>query len=321
MSKEEKIKSVIGITGVRGFIGTHLANRLVELGYKVVGIDNMSHASDFKLDSRVKVRWGDVRNVSDCNRLARECDVIVHLAAEISVDKSIEDPQQVLDVNIGGTKNILEAARKRRTVGSPYDGYASSPMVLIASSSEVYGTAQTDIQDESHPLDGQSPYAASKIAADRLGYAYYKTYGMDVRIVRAFNVCGEGQGKDSYGAVIAIFADKIKHNETVTVFGTGEQTRDYTHVSDTVEGYVAILEKGQPGEVYNIATGQDWSVLDLLTLLYQVSGSSGHDFLGPARPGEVMKLKGDASKLRALGWEPKISFKEAIERIWNHATS
>lgn len=308
MGKNLNEKPIVGITGVAGFIGSHLANRLVELGYPVIGFDNLSHPSDNLLDPRVDFFWGDIRNVSDCERLAFSVDVIIHLAAEISVDKSIEDPQQVLDVNVNGTKNILEAAR------------AQSISVLIASSSEVYGTAQTDIQDESHPLDGQSPYAASKIAADRLGFAYFKTYGLDVRIVRAFNVCGEGQGKDSYGAVIAIFADKIRKNGQVTVFGTGEQTRDYTHVSDTVEGYIKILEEGKAGEVYNIATGEDWSVLDLISELADVSKLNVFPSLAEPRPGEVMKLKGDASKLRALGWEPKVSFKEAIERIWKQNT-
>lgn len=308
---KNQTKETVGITGIRGFIGTHLANRLIELGYNVIGIDNLSHPSDFKLDPGVIFRWGDVRNMSDCYHLALECDAIIHLAAEISVDKSIEDPEQVLDVNINGTKNVLGGA------------LLFGRKVLIASSSEVYGTAQTEIQDESHPLDGQSPYAASKTAADRLGYAYFKTYGLDVRIVRAFNVCGEGQGKDSYGAVIAIFADKIKKGESPTVFGTGEQTRDYTHVSDTIEGYVTILEKGRAGEVYNIATGEDWSVNDLcrqlLWLRYGKEATIGWKW-GKERPGEVMKLKGDSTKLRALGWSPKVSFKEAIERIWKANT-
>jgi nucleoside-diphosphate-sugar epimerase len=308
MGTETKTK-IIGITGVRGFIGTHLANRLVELGYHVVGFDNMSHVSSLPLSPKVEVRYGDVRRKADCHDLASDCHALIHLAAEISVDKSIEDPEHIIDVNIKGTINMLDAAM-----------YEDIP-ILIASSSEVYGTAMTDIQDETHELRGQSPYAASKIAADRLAYAYYKTYEVDARIVRAFNVCGEGQGKDSYGAVIAIFADKVKRGDTCVVYGTGEQTRDYTHVSDTVEGYIKILEKGKAGEVYNIATGEDWTVTDVFLALNDLSPTKALFVHGPERPGEVMKLKGDASKLRALGWEPKITFKEAIQRIWNHVTS
>lgn len=288
------------------------------MGYEVIGIDNLSHPSDLALDPGVVFKWGDVRNTSDCQDLVNKSDIIIHLAAEISVDKSIIDPQRVLEVNVNGTKNILEAVRKCSFPG------AKEKMILIASSSEVYGDCEGDIQDEKAPLNGKSPYAASKIAADRLGYAYFKTYGMDVRIVRAFNVCGEGQGKDSYGAVIAIFADKIHKSQPPTIFGDGTQTRDYTHVSDTVEGYIKILEEGKAGEVYNIATGEDWSVLDVWNeLIAHETTPWGHGHpedpwyeFGPARSGEVMKLKGDASKLRALGWEPKITFKEAIERIW-----
>jgi UDP-glucose 4-epimerase len=298
----------IGITGIFGFKGVHLANELIKRGYKVVGFDNMSHPTAQRLDKRAQVIWGDVRNSSDCFRLANSVNAIIHLAAEISVDKSIQDPERVIDVNVLGTKNMLEACRITRVP------------LLIASSSEVYGTAETNIQTEKHPLQGQSPYAATKIAADRLGYAYHITYGMDVRIVRSFNVCGEGQGFDSYGAVIAIFANKIKNGEPIEIFGSGAQTRDYTHVSDTVAGYITILEKGKPGEVYNIATGRDWSVNQLVNKLARLSGKPVTKIKAPARAGEVYKLRGDARKLRKLGWKPKVSFDEALKRIWKAAT-
>lgn len=297
----------IGITGGRGFLGTHLSNELVNRGYDVVVMDNLCHASYLPLDERVEFFWGDVRNRGDCAKLVEKSDAIIHLAAEINIDKSIESPSLVWAVNTIGTLLILDQVKDTK-----------KPL-LIASSSEVYGTAQTEIQTEEHPLDGQSPYAASKIAADRLGYAYFKSYQTDVRIVRAFNICGEGQGFDSYGAVIAKFIHAIKNDEPVTIFGTGEQTRDYTHVSDTVDGYIRILEGGQPGEVYNIATGEDWSVHDLVDVIELTSGHIATRIQGPERPGEVMKLKGDASKLRALGWEPKVSFKDAIVRAWNQS--
>lgn len=299
----------IGITGIKGFIGSHLANELISRGYRVIGFDNLSHPSTNEVSKMVNAFYGDVRNVSDCERLAKNCDVIVHLAAEISVDKSIEDPELSIDVNIGGTKNILEVA-------TTFDN-----KVIIAGSSEEYGTAQTEIQDESHPLDGQSPYAATKIAADRLGYAYYITYGIDVIIVRAFNVCGEGQGSDSYGGVIAIFADKINKDKQITINGTGEQTRDYTHVSDVVSAYIKLIEDSIPGEVYNVATGKDWSVKTIADMLYDISKKEKNIYYGPDRAGEVDKLKGDAAKLRKLGWYPKIEFKEALERIWRHHIS
>jgi len=295
----------IGITGIRGFIGTHLANALQEQGYFVIGMDNLSHPSHFVLNEGIDVFWGDVRNKSDCERLVNESDAIIHLAAEINIDKSILDPEMVWEVNTKGTLNLLEALK------------GLEKPILIASSSEVYGSAQTALQDELHPLDGQSPYAASKIAADRLGYAYYKSYSLDVKIVRAFNVCGEGQGFDSYGAVIAKFIRKIKSDAPVTIFGDGKQTRDYTHVSDAVNGYIKILEEGKAGETYNIATGKDWSVQDLIDVIERISGHIATRIKGPERPGEVMKLKGDATKLRALGWEPRIEFEEAVHRAWN----
>jgi len=304
MNKENQ--KIIGITGIKGFIGSHMANTLIEQGYKVVGFDNDSHSSYIPINKEVEIFWGDIRNQSDCNELVSRVDAVIHLAAEISVDKSIEDPQRVIDVNIIGTKNMLEACRDMSTP------------ILIAGSSEEYGTAQTDIQDENHPLDGQSPYAATKVAADRLGFAYFKTYDLDVRIVRAFNVCGEGQGYDSYGAVIAIFANKINNGECIKIFGDGTQTRDYTHVSDVVEGYITILERGTAGEVYNIATGEDWSVKYIANKLQEIAGKKVDVVHVAPRKGEVDKLRGDAYKLRGLGWEYKINFDQALTRIWNN---
>lgn len=295
---------VISISGCRGFIGTHLANTLVAKGFKVIGIDNMSHPSYLPLDERVDFRWGDVRNLSDCRWLVENSDVVIHLAAEISVDKSIEDPYRVWDINTTGTLNVLECARLFGTA------------VILASSSEVYGSAQTKLQNESHPLCGQSPYAVSKIAADRLAYAYHHTYGLDVKIVRSFNVCGEGQGFDSYGAVIAIFNSLIKKNKDIKIFGDGKQTRDYVYVKDLIDAYILIMTKGKSGEVYNVATSQDHSINEIAEKLKQLIGNNVNSIYTKPRPGEVRHLRGDARKLRKLGWKPSITFNQALTRIY-----
>lgn len=298
----------VGITGVRGFIGSHLANKLVLQGHTVIGFDNLSHPSENLLDPAVQAYWGDVRNMSDCYSLANDVDVVFHLAAEISVDKSIKDPDRVIDVNLQGTRNMLEACNHLKKT------------LIFASSSEVYGSAETPIQNEKHPMNGHSPYAATKTMGDRLCHAYHKTFGTDVRIVRAFNVCGEGQSYDSYGAVIAIFVKNILRGNDIYIYGDGKQTRDYTHVSDTVNGYIVIMEKGKPGEVYNIATGKDYSVNYLANKLQQIAKKKVVVEHVAPRPGEVMKLRGDATKLRKLGWKPEITFDEALKKSWRVAT-
>src|SRR3990167_10429668 len=152
----------------------------------------------------------------------RESDIVFLLAAQIHVDKSIENPQETIDINVNGTLNILEACRK----------YGKK--LVFASSSEVYGTSQSEFMSETHPLDAQSPYAASKVAGDRLCKSYIDTYGMDISILRNFNTFGEYQNDGSYGGVIAIFTRQALAGEPITIYGTGEQERDYMYIEDAL---------------------------------------------------------------------------------------
>src|SRR3990167_2697872 len=184
---------IIGILGAAGFIGHHLKKRLKSKGHQVIGIDNFQWST--VEDSEVENV--DVRNKVEIDHLIQQVDVVCHLAAQISVDKSIANPQETIDINVNGTLNVLEACVRHKK------------KLVFASSSEVYGSSKTGFMSESHPLDAQSVYGASKIMGDRLCKAYYDTHDLDVSVLRSFNTFGPGQRFDSYGGAIAIFVDRV----------------------------------------------------------------------------------------------------------------
>lgn len=290
------------ITGAAGFIGGHLYKKLKDEGHEVIGIDNYSHSSKNPLprtswdlpllgirrkDIRDDCIWGDVQ----------WADVVYHLAAQIHVDKSIENPQETLDINVNGTLNILEACRKYKK------------KLVFASSSEVYGSSQTEFMAEDHPLDAQSPYAASKVAGDRLCKSYIDTYGMDITILRNFNTFGpyqnDGNDGSSYGAVIGIFTRAALKNEPIRIFGDGEQRRDYIFISDALKGYeIASRYTG----VLNIGTGDTVSINELAEKIKRLTNSNSEIVHVDARPGEVMRLCADITKARSLGFTPETNF-------------
>ena len=296
------------ITGAAGFIGAHLGNRLVALGNKVRGIDNFYHSSGQKLDFRCET--GDVRDEAHLSFVAKDSDMVVHLAAVISIDNSIEFPENCLDINTTGTMRVLEIARR-------FD-----MKVVFASSSEVYGPTQATSMDESHPLDAQSPYAATKVFGDRLCNAYKETYGMSINTVRLFNTFGPHQASDGYGGVIAKFTRQTLDGESMTIYGDGSQERDYLYVSDAVEAYLLAMTQEWDGPV-NFASGNPVSILDIarkiesLTYIHSPRPKSDSpknvwEFSKP-RPADIRKLWGNSDKARReVGWEPKIAFDDGL---------
>lgn len=289
------------ITGIRGFIGSHLANHLLAQGHEVKGIDNLFHPSSNFLGEGV-FHYGDVRYSHDVEPYVRWADVVCHLAAQIHVDKSIENPQETVDINITGTLNVLEACRKHKK------------RMVFASTSEVYGTSQCEFMDETHPLDASSPYGASKVGADRLCKSYFDAFGTDVRILRNFNTFGPYQNDTSYGGVIAIFTRKALANEDLRVFGTGEQERDYMHISDAIKGYMICIEhEGLDGQVINVGTGRTVKIKDLAEKIVQYSGSSSKIIRVASRPGEVMRLCAGTKKVESLGFVSTTNFDENLK--------
>ncbi|MFH1710164.1 MAG: GDP-mannose 4,6-dehydratase [bacterium] len=283
------------VTGGAGFIGSHLCRKLESLGHKVVSLDNMMHPCENPFDSK----FADVRYSQDIVQFFKGCDACFHLAAQISVDRSIHSPQETIDINVNGTLTILELCRKHNV------------KLVFASTSEVYGTAQNKKMDESHPLDAQSPYGASKLAADRLCKSYIDTYGLDISILRNFNTFGPYQGDDSYGGVIAIFTKAALAGKDLNIFGSGEQERDYMWVDDAVNAYLKVVSRKG---VFNAGSGTTIKVNRIAHLIKELSKSKSRIVHIKSRPGEVQRLCCNAGKIKKLGWKPKASIEEGIKK-------
>ena len=288
------------ITGAAGFIGYHLFKKLKE-GNIVVGLDNFYHPCGAVVDCK----RGDVRDQAVIDDLVRNVDEIYHLAAQVHVDRSYEEPQLTYDVNVGGTNNILMACKKH------------GKKLIFASSCEVYGTAQTECISEEHPLNPQSPYARSKKEAEGLCIDFAKKV-VRVVIVRGFNTYGPFQNNNSYGAVIPIFVKRILNGESPLIFGDGTQTRDFMYINDSIQSYLIASERANFGEPLNFGTAQEISINDLAALLLNLLGKDGLQAVHvEPRPNEVMRFKADISRAGKLGFNPRVTIRQGLEIYLN----
>ena len=300
-------------TGGAGFIGSHLCEKYTKAGYTVLCLDNfmsgdlmnVRHLLDYRNFKLVK---GDIRDSDLLEKIMRDVDVVFHLAAQIHVDRSYIEPQLTYEVNVAGTQNVLEAARM-------FD----AKKIIHASTSEVYGSAQYVPIDEKHPLNAPHPYGASKIAADRMCYAYINTFGMDISIIRLFNIFGPRQRDVGYGGVISIFSRRVLSNIPPIIYGDGTQTRDYTYIEDAVRAYDLILNHNKPiTEPINFGTGKEVSIINIANKIIELCGKK--DEIKPVhvepRIGEVKRLIADATKAKELlGWESKYSLEEGLREF------
>jgi len=301
------------ITGGAGFIGSHLCDKYAKEGHTVLCLDNflsgnltnVRHLLDYRNFKLIK---GDICDFALLERIMRDVEVVFHLAAQIHVDRSYIEPRLTYEVNVMGTQNILEIARL-------YD----AKKVIYASTSEVYGSAQYVPIDEEHPLNAPHPYGASKIAADRMCYAYIQTYGMDISILRFFNVFGPRQRDIGYGGVISIFTRRILSNVPPIIYGDGRQTRDYTYIEDAMRAYDLVLNHKEPiNEPVNFGSGREETILDLANKLIEYCGKKGE--IKPVhvklRIGEVKRLIANATKAKKLlGWEPKYDLDKGLQEF------
>lgn len=296
------------ITGGAGFQGSHLAESLLKKGHSVTIINTFSdeklrNIETFRND--VHVVFGSITDPVLVEKTLPGHDVVFHLAANVNVDQSLHDPKSFLDVNVIGTYNILEAVR------------GSGARMIHASTCEVYGDGHElgadDLLDETAEMKPNSPYAASKAGADRLCYAYYKSFGVNVTIVRPFNIFGERQKSGTFGALIPILVRKGMIGDKLTVFGDGSATRDYLYVSDLILAYELVMEtKGLEGKSINFASGKNTSVKEIAEHIAKTfSVEIKH---GPARPGEVTRFPADISFATSIGFAPKVDIWEGIDR-------
>ena len=299
------------VTGGAGFQGSHLTEYLLESCHRVTILNTYSgealaNIASFK--DRVSVVWGSVTDQETVSKTVREHDVVIHLAARIHVDQSARAPGRVLDVNVMGTYNVLEAVRE----------YGSR--LIYSSSCEVYGASLSGPTTEASELRPHSPYAASKAAADRLCYAYWKTYGTDVTIVRPCNIYGPRQRSGPGGAVIPIFVRRALDGKNLVVYGTGDQTREYMHVKDLAKVYCMVLDRTDlAGEAINFGTGESPSIKEIAKFIAQKLDTDVE--YGPARPGEVSRFELSSERACQLGFTPRMSFWEGLERYIQHQQS
>jgi len=292
------------ITGAAGFIGSHLGNRLVELGHEVVGVDNLGNYCNQHRDFRLVT--ADFRQIFELE--PKPFDAIYHLAARINVDESIETPAFYFQENANGTLFLLEHLRQAK----------STTKFIYASSAEVYGTARHQKMDEGHPLDPQSPYAVSKLAAEQLCKNYAQLYAMPITVVRNFNTFGEHQRGGRYGGVIAKFKGQAMRGEPITVYGSGEQMRDYMHISQAVAGYVLALETSLP-LIVNFGSGTPIRIIDIANAIAKrFNAKVTHT---PNRPGEIMRLEADIGRAEAYGYRAETDFWKHLDYYLSHPTA
>ncbi len=297
------------ITGGAGFIGRWTVKKALELGHSIVVLDNLSNTSkdnikEFMDNPNFEFIQGDVRNKSDVEKAFTSCDACMHLAAEGNVQKSIDNPDLFYDVNVKGAINILEKARETNT------------KVLLMGTCMEYATSNNEQGiDEIHPLMPASPYAASKIAADMLGFSYHKTYKLPIILVRPFNTYGPFQKTDSEGGVVPIFIKKHLKNEPIQIYGDGLQTRDLLYVEDCAEFLLKAIESEKAvGEFINAGTGTDVSINKLAETIETNKENIKHiKHIHPQS--EIMKLLCNPAKAKQiLDWEPKTSLDQGIEK-------
>lgn len=302
------------ITGGAGFIGSHLCEKFIENGHNVLCLDNFMNGGLANIRALLCVKNfklinGDVRDFDLLEKLvSQDVDAVFHLAAQIHVDRSIIEPRLTYDINVFGTLNILELARR-------YD----VEKVVHTSTSEVYGSAQYVPMDEKHPLNAPHPYGASKIAADRMCYAYTETYGLNVCIVRPFNTFGPRQKDTGYGGALSIFVRRVLSGNPPVIYGDGKQTRDYTYIEDLVKAYELVIQHEKPiREPINFGTGEETRIIDLANTIISLCGKTKQ--IKPVhvapRPGEVQRLVADYTRAKSLlGWTPQHKLENGLKKF------
>lgn len=300
------------VTGADGFIGSHLTESLLEQGYDVKAFTYYNSFNTWgwldsfpkeKLDE-IEIFSGDIRDPNGVREAIRGVDQVFHLAALIAIPFSYHSPDSYVDTNIKGTLNVLQAARDLET-----------ERILVTSTSEVYGTAQYVPIDEKHPFQGQSPYSATKIGADRIAESFYRSFEMPITIVRPFNTYGPRQ---SARAVIPTIITQLLSGKEEIKLGSLTPTRDFNYVKDTAQGFIEISKSEKTiGEEINIATQNEISIGELAEeLIRQINPKAkiicDDQRLRPEKS-EVNRLLGSNKKIKSLtSWEPKYTFSEGL---------
>ena len=296
------------VTGGAGFIGSHLTEELVRRGHRVRVADNLITGKRSNLDHIPDVEFleGDLGDLSFATRAVDGCEFVLHQAAIPSVPRSVKDPITSNRANVDATLNVLVASRD-----------AGVKRLVFAGSSSAYGNTPTLPKHEEMPTGPLSPYALQKVVGEQYLQMFTRLYGLETVTTRYFNVFGPRQDPSSpYSGVISVFATALLDGRSPTIYGDGEQTRDFTYVANVVDGVLRACEApGASGEIMNVATGGRISLKQLFRAMRDLIGGSVELTYGTPRPGDVRDSQADISKAaRILGYQPIVSFEDGLRR-------
>ncbi len=296
------------ITGGAGFIGSHIAHLLVQNGQTVFVFDNLSSGNLANLkDISGKITFikGDISCKADLNKLPKTIDYILHLAAQISVPRSIEKPEETFLTNTQGTLNTLEFAKDIK-----------AKKVVLSSSAAIYGDKTIPPCKEDAAPSCQSPYASSKLQGEELLKKYNKLYSLPTVALRYFNVFGPNQNPNSaYAAVIAKFVDSFIKKEPLTIFGDGKQTRDFVFVKDIARANILAALNFDKGQVYNVAAGAHYTLLELVAILSKLFNYKPQINFAPVRAGDIKESFADISKIKEAGFRPEYTLETGLKEM------
>jgi UDP-glucose 4-epimerase len=296
------------VTGGAGFIGSHICDRLLAEGHQVRILDNFSTGKRENIPASDDVVEGDVGDYDTVKSAMQDINMVFHEAAIASVPETVGNPLASERVNYRGTLNILEAAR-----------HAGVQRVMFACSAAVYGDLPELPKQEGMPVRPLSPYAVDKLASEQACQMYTYLYGLETVSLRYFNVFGPRQDPSSpYSGVISIFTDYINQGKQPTIYGDGEQTRDFVYVSDVVEANIlASTSATAAGKAFNVATNGTLSVNDLLKTICNIKGALFEPEYKPGREGDIRHSRADISAAQEqLGWQPVVGFEDGLRRLF-----
>ncbi len=294
------------VTGGAGFIGRHLVRSLLENGDIVTIFDNFSNSSNNLpfVGTDVKIIKGDITKLSDITNAVRDNDIVIHLAAKISVEESIKDPYKTFQINVNGTRNVLLACKKNHV-----------KKLIVASSAAVYGESvpETKLTEESkmRPI---SPYGQSKVEMEQEIKEFASEHKINYIILRFFNIYGIGQTSE-YAGVITKFMERIGQNKSLEIFGDGLQTRDFVAIQDVIYALHKAISSNKNG-IYNIASGKAITIKELAKLMISLSGKKLEIQYLPIKKGDIRYSHADISQAKDnLGYSPRLQLKEGIKEL------
>ena len=298
----------IFITGGAGFIGIHLCKKLLELNHDVTVYDNFSNSLrenfDSKINQKATVISGDILDISKLVTSMQNHEIVIHLAAQISVPESVKNPKLTFDVNVNGTHNVLESCKKNKI-----------SKIIAASTAAVYqNVSEKTILNESSVTEPSSPYGSSKLEMENMINDFTQTHNVNAIILRLFNVYGIGQSPE-YAGVITKFLSDIKSNNSLTIFGDGSQTRDFVHVNDVVSAIILSIDSSNFG-LYNVATGKSVTILDLAHLLIEQSKKKLDVVFEEQQKGDIKFSHASISKINQnLAFFPEYAIADGLKTL------